>query len=206
MTFQSYQKITEALNYLAIKCGVSKQINKMRAIKLLYYADRYHLRKYGRPLTGDTYLAMGYGPVGSLAKDIAENSEFLDEEARSYGSEVISPVSQHEFKSVRETALEFFSETDREALDFVIKKLAQFNGFDLADLSHAYPEWKKHEKVASHSGSRVPMDYLDFFENPEANDPLVKKFLNGKDIFQDESCPDAKEIFQEFSQLEKQLE
>lgn len=206
MPFQNYQKITEALNYLAIKCGTSKRINKMKAIKLLYFADRYHLRKYGRPLTGDTYLAMGYGPVGSLAKDIAENSEFLDDDPRSYGNKILTLVSQHEFKSIKEAALDFFSETDRESLDFVIKKLAKFTGFELAELSHAYPEWKKHGKIASQSGGRVPMDYLDFFENPELNDPLIKKFLNGSDVFKNEPSVDAKDIFQESCQLEKQLE
>jgi hypothetical protein len=36
------------------------------------------LRKYGRPVTNDEYVAMGYGPVGSKTKDIAEDTSFLD--------------------------------------------------------------------------------------------------------------------------------
>ena len=52
---------------------------KMKALKLVYIADRYHLRKYGRLITNDTYFAMNYGPVPSGTKDIAEASEvFLD--------------------------------------------------------------------------------------------------------------------------------
>lgn len=69
-----FKKATQALNYLAKKFGGN--INKMQAIKLIYFADRYHLRKYGRPVTNDEFVAMGYGPVGSKTKDIAENTPF----------------------------------------------------------------------------------------------------------------------------------
>lgn len=46
----------------------------MKALQLVYFADRYHLRKFGRPITNDEYFAMPYGPVASGAKDIAEGS------------------------------------------------------------------------------------------------------------------------------------
>lgn len=56
----NYRKITQALNYLATK-NPDKKINKLKAIKLVWIADRYHLRKYGRPITWDTYEAMPLG-------------------------------------------------------------------------------------------------------------------------------------------------
>ncbi len=70
------KKAAQSLNCLAKKSG--GRINKMKAIKLIYFADRYYLRKYGRPVANDEYVAMGYGPVGSKTKDIAENTSFLD--------------------------------------------------------------------------------------------------------------------------------
>ena len=64
----SHRKATQALNFFAQRAGGS--INKMKALKLVYFADRYHLRKYGRPVVGDEYLAMNYGPVASGTKDL----------------------------------------------------------------------------------------------------------------------------------------
>ncbi|MCG3471841.1 SocA family protein [Xenorhabdus bovienii] len=38
--------------------------------KILYFADRKHLDRYGRLITGDTYIVMKDGPVASNAYDI----------------------------------------------------------------------------------------------------------------------------------------
>jgi uncharacterized phage-associated protein len=54
-----YEKCTQALNFFAQKAG--GQINKMKALKLIFFADRYHVRKYGRLLTNDNYMAMEHG-------------------------------------------------------------------------------------------------------------------------------------------------
>jgi len=70
----SHRKATEALNFFAIKAG--GRINKMKALKLVFFADRYHFRQYGRPVTNDEYIAMEYGPVPSGCKDLAEMSGF----------------------------------------------------------------------------------------------------------------------------------
>ena len=69
-----FKKATQALNYLAMNFG--GKINKMQAIKLIYFADRYHLRKYGRPVTNDEYVAMGYGSVGSKKKTLLKTPPF----------------------------------------------------------------------------------------------------------------------------------
>ncbi|MDR0567396.1 MAG: SocA family protein [Prevotellaceae bacterium] len=41
----------------------SKDIH--RIFKVLYFADREHLAKYGRPITSDTYVKYPYSPVPS---------------------------------------------------------------------------------------------------------------------------------------------
>ena len=83
-----YRKATQALNHFALKEG--GQINKMKALKLVYLADRYHLRKYGRLITNDVYFAMPYGAVASGVKDIAEDSAFLGMRVRKYSARYLS--------------------------------------------------------------------------------------------------------------------
>ena len=79
-----FRKATQAINYLATREG--GQIGKLKLIKLAYLADRFHIRRYGRPIFNDSYLAMQYGPVGSSVKDIAELSSFLGPEERKYAA------------------------------------------------------------------------------------------------------------------------
>jgi len=52
----AHRKATQALNVLARNSGGT--ISKLKALKLVFFADRYHLRKYGRAIINDRYFAM----------------------------------------------------------------------------------------------------------------------------------------------------
>jgi hypothetical protein len=54
----------------------------MKALKLIFLADRYHLCRYGRLITNDSYVAMKHGPVPSATRDIVESNDYLDEYRR----------------------------------------------------------------------------------------------------------------------------
>ena len=176
-----FKKAAQSLNYLAKKFG--GKINKMKAIKLIYFADRYHLRKYGRPVTNDEYVAMGYGPVGSKTKDIAEQTSFLDSIESEYNKQYIEKQGIYDIRSVHDVDMNVFSDSDIEALEFAIKYFGHLGQFQLAEVSHAYPEWKRFEKkLESGMGSVFNMDYEDFFKDAvPGNEQLIP--LEGKDLF-----------------------
>ena len=176
LTF-SHRKASQALNFFASEEG--GKINKLKALKLVYFADRYHLRLYGRPITNDRYSAMGYGPVASACKDLAEMSTFLGREERDYAQQYISPDG-HDYCSLAEVSKQELSETDLEALAFSWENYGKREGFDLAEETHRFPEWKQHEaRLASNEESRVTMRYEDFLENPaqgvDVLDPLTRE-------------------------------
>jgi len=50
----------------------------MALLKLAFFADRYHLRNYARPISGDIYYAMKLGPVPSALKDIIDVQTFTE--------------------------------------------------------------------------------------------------------------------------------
>jgi uncharacterized phage-associated protein len=161
-----HKKATQAINFFATKAG--GYINKMKAIKLIYFADRYHLRKYGRPITNDEYFAMPYGPVNSGVKEITENSDFLADDEQEYAAIYLKIPNQYGVRSIHPIDTKVFSKSDIEALSFAWEKFGKYNQYQLADISHNYPEWKRFKQIIeSKTRSRVRMNYEDFFEDPE---------------------------------------
>lgn len=162
----SHRKTTQVLNFFARQSG--GEINKLKALKLVYFADRYHLRRFGRPITGDEYLAMPFGPVASSAKDLAEMGEFLSDEERSYGAQFLAPVDRYSFRSTAEVETRTLSESDRAALAWVWDTFGHMERFELAEYTHKYPEWKRHEAaLEGKRETRIPMCYRDFLDDPE---------------------------------------
>jgi uncharacterized phage-associated protein len=163
------RKSTQALNYFACLAarGAPQPLNKMKALKLLFFADRYHLRKYGRPVSDCAYFAMKNGPVASEAKNVAEESARLKAPERSYARRFVRRKDAYHFSSVADVDRSVLSPTDIEALEFAWRTFGQYTQFQLRDITHHYPEWKRHAPKLRHDGKkRVEMDYADFFSDP----------------------------------------
>lgn len=159
-----YRKAVQSLNYLSEKEG--GQINKMKAIKLLWLVDRLHLRLYGRPILNDQYLAMKFGPVQSAIRDLTQE-KLMSEVELNYRNEYLKPVG-YNIRSQKHTDIDVFSDSDVEALESVYQAYGELDEFALAKISHRYPEWKKfEEQLNSNQGTRFFMQLEDFFKNPE---------------------------------------
>jgi uncharacterized phage-associated protein len=188
----TYKKATQALNLLARK--KDGKINKMKAIKLIFLADRLHLRKYGRPIVGDMYWAMKLGPVGSLTKNIAELSS-MPEDALVYAKKYIKPIDEKKrtLVSIKQEDLSVFSKTDLECIEAVYNKFSDKDQFELADITHEFPEWIKHKKEIDGGRKRVKMNYDDFFNDTQKGDSLF--FQNKIDLeMAKESFLEQKEV------------
>ena len=64
-------KAYEVILYLS---SLDEGISKMRLLKYLFFADVYHINKYGRPILGDKYVAMVKGPVLSKLYNLIKHS------------------------------------------------------------------------------------------------------------------------------------
>jgi uncharacterized phage-associated protein len=69
------RKAIEALVWLA---NEMPGITFYYIVKVLFFADKDHLNKYGRPILGDQYVAMPHGPVPSTIYDMLGLDRFLD--------------------------------------------------------------------------------------------------------------------------------
>lgn len=160
------RKITEAIVYLLKKSA--KTMDKYHIVKLLFLADKVHLAKYARTITRDNFVAMKYGPVGSRTKDLLNEYQKLPEkDLNFFRSLIIRPqkntyalavdISDYPFKSL--------SSSDRKILDLIYDKFHDLAFESLTQLTHKYPEWKKHEKAVK-TGGRKPISTADLLEQP----------------------------------------
>src|SRR3990167_9391361 len=57
-------KLAQALAFLATSV---RDLSKLKAAKLLYFADKQHLLQHGRPIIGDRYFCLDCGPVPAVS-------------------------------------------------------------------------------------------------------------------------------------------
>jgi hypothetical protein len=175
---EQLKKIVQSMNYLLAKTDAG--LDKILIMKMLWAADRYHLRRYGRLVTLDTYCAMPKGPVPSLALDtLSCNEDIIGEESSAYSKEFIDiPGNFHRFKSIKPPDGDVLSATDTEALDFAYGLMSQYagNNSEVVNFTHKYPEWKRFENILSSIKTSISMDMLDFFKNPDKTDVPEDRF------------------------------
>jgi len=138
--------IVEAIYYVLSIIG---QSDKLKIVKLIYLADKYHLIKYGRTITNDDYYAMQYGPVGTTVKDFLSSDTYFSSSAeKKFESKLIEKVDEYEYKckSIK-YKIKWLSGSDLEVLDFIIEKFGAKTSRQLFKYSHRYPEWKLYESL-----------------------------------------------------------
>lgn len=122
------QKANAVILYLANKYN---DISKMRLLKYVFFADLYHINKYGRPILGDRYVAMDNGPVLSKLYDMLKmpSKDFHIEKKM-----LVIPDKQPD--------LDYLSKSDIEALDYVLNQYSQYDTLEMSDLTHEYLSWQ----------------------------------------------------------------
>jgi uncharacterized phage-associated protein len=134
--------IAEALHYILDK---THKAGSIKLIKLLYLADKYHLLRYGRTVTNDDYYAMEFGPVGTTVKDILTfDKKMLGGDYKVVSKLIVKKDDEYTPRPSARSHYDHLSETDREALDFVIAKFGKQTGAQLTKYTHLYPEWARH--------------------------------------------------------------
>jgi uncharacterized phage-associated protein len=162
------EKMASAIAYIAAKVpGVTKK----QICKLLYFADRDHLLKYGRTITGDDYHALPQGHVPTRGLNMMDGTTWTNvnktdvDLLRSYGH-----LDHWVFVLERDPDLKVFSKSDREILDSVIVEMGTLTAEQLEELSHAEPSWKKTRHAA-----RIDFDL--FFEGHPEAEPIREALL-----------------------------
>ena len=139
------------------------EVDFHKVFKVLYFAEQYHLKTYGMPLTGDAYQAMPYGPVPSFVYDVfraSEKGESPFQKAMFYADRFsVHRLGKKPIVAALVAAdLDELSASHIEALNYSIEENRGLSFNDLVTKSHD-AAWDKSEK-----NEDVEMSYLDIAE------------------------------------------
>jgi len=138
-----------------------------KVFKILYFADQKHLARYGRPVTGDSYVAMKNGPVPSNIYDIFKAIK-SDSIFAAYGEQYASyfDVKFHFVTAKTTVDLEYLSETDIECLS---ESIAENRNLDFNQLTY-----KSHDSAYNKSIKDDRISLFDIAEGGGANEAMLQ--------------------------------
>lgn len=151
------KKATDAAAFLLYLNGGS--MNYMKLIKILYFADREALIKWGRPITFDNYFSMERGPVLSQVFDLI-NYNLADQ--NNYWYELISEPKHYELNLLKESSLLSLSDAEIDLLTELFDKYKKVSEWDMVKITHdTLPEWQDSGKSA------IPIDIRDILNTTD---------------------------------------
>lgn len=131
-----------------------------KVFKILYFADQDHLKRYGRPITGDTYQAMNYGPVPSFLYDIFKAAEkgvhpFAEAMELSSSFSIRRAGNVPCVSATMEADIDELSESN---IEIIKASIATHKGLNFEELVK-----KSHDKAWDNAAkqSEIEMSYLD---------------------------------------------
>lgn len=157
------KKAIEAIVYLANKKPAMTQYFFM---KMMFYADKFHINKYGTPVIGDKYIKMANGPVPSFILDAIHRdcSKLTPEDYKEIEKSLSFTTSGNKISTVakRQANMDYFSDTDIECLDAAFDFCEGKTFTELKNITHDEPSWKN-------AVDNRPMDYALFVDenNPD---------------------------------------
>lgn len=148
---------------------LQKVKNLYNIMKVIYFADKEHLSKYGRLIYGETYKAMKSGQVPSRMYDMikfvrGDGTVFFDNKIKE-----MFEVKGNDVVAKEKPNVGYLSESDKKVLDKAIDVYGKTHYINLFRKSHkdsAYNETELNQEIT-----------LDKIINSLDNKETVKKYL-----------------------------
>lgn len=164
----SASKALEAILWLAERSN--NQADVYRVVKAMFFADKWHVSNYGRPILGDTYRAATWGPLGQVVYNLLRKQPF---EVLALGGNGHIPFSvdknSYLVKAERGPNLNLLSRSDILALEHGWEAVRGKSFSQLVRETHDDPAWLRSEGDM--------MDYRDFLSDDEENVDLKRERL-----------------------------
>lgn len=171
----NYTKAIEAIVWLA---NQRPGIDIYHIAKVLFYADKKHINRYARPIIGDTYVCMDYGPVPSGVYDLITENSWLNPEYLQLVSDslIIKKSPYHKIAAAREPNMEFFSETDLNCLKESLEEYGDKPFRELTLLTH-------NERCYLETGPKQQIDYTLMVDDDNPNKEEIIKEMSETSLY-----------------------
>ena len=125
----------------------SRFLGKVKLMKLFYFLDFVHIKKYGAPITFDTYVHLEHGPIPSTIKNLVD--EACDDVDNSiladtiYFENVVDIAMKRILpkRDFSENDKKYFSKSELEVLETVCRRFGAQNTKYIEDASHKEAPW-----------------------------------------------------------------
>lgn len=151
-------KAAQVIAYLALKTP-DHALDVLKAIKLVYLADRESIRRWGSPILNERRVSMPHGPVNSETYSHINGEHDLDECGWSL---FLDDKANHVVAArpdVEIDRLDELSDADIQCLDAVWERFGGMNKWALRDWTHVrenVPEWENPEG----SSRTIPLERI----------------------------------------------
>lgn len=150
MTGYQIDKTAHAIIYF-LEAGVA-HLGKTKLMKLMFFADKYHLEHYAKSLFHDTYLKLPFGPVPVVTLNTIDSINEVEREdfeplVQQFLHWVdVQEVGESKVKKMRfEAKCPFdaclFSRSELEALSYTAETFKDHTAVALSELSHQLPAY-----------------------------------------------------------------
>ncbi len=156
-------KIKAVLLYLVNKFG--KEVDYIKVFKLLYLAQKEHLRIYGLPVIKDDFIAFKAGPAPSKTYEICRvaNNDFDNPNMQDYASSIEVIVKEGEngeikyIKAKEAADLKRLSKSNIKIIDNIFNKYSRYSSSKLSTISHDQA-WAMNWDEKSQTPHKIPIN------------------------------------------------
>lgn len=147
------------------------ELSKGKICKLIFLADKYHLVRFGRPVTGDRICAMKDGPVPSNVLNILNLflSDPSDPSLSVWGDTmwVDKNYRNPHFHAKKFTLGDYLSESDVESLNEIVKRYGDWSFSRLRAITHEMTAYKNAWESQTRIVDNPVMSFEDMFDDDD---------------------------------------
>ena len=150
-------------------------LGKVKLMKLFYFSDFGHVKKYGSPITWDTYIKLEHGPIPSGIKNLIDSTE--DDIDNSFLADTIEIKKTddnylHRIVPLRPFTKQdesYFSKSELSIMEDICSRFADKNTKEIEEASHKEAAWVKTDTLdiipyslaTEDSDCKIPKEEID---------------------------------------------